>query len=300
MTYLAYQLSKDYSYLFYEGEIDYKSNATANVTPLVNYNQYIVKNSEKYSLSNLYFIYGYNNFLSPENNFLNICSFGQMIPGAIELTFDSRFDKLKTVAQTKEELIDELISRNLTEDAANDFISYWRDWWFNPTNNGYFTRIIYFIPERVYDELLPIRFSPEPKYIDRVGIITITDVPIINDYNGITMWVTSMIKLGTSSFLYFIDGDTIDISDVDIIIKNPNPNNDTDLLTTHENNTFTDITDGRIKWVDKNDDGLMGDNDEIMVYKYGGFILGEWKITLIQRSTSRILLYTTIEINNTQ
>ena len=58
-------------------------------------------------------------------------------------------------------------------------IDYWEEWWFYPTNLWDYSRILYMVPQTIYDQLFPIEIHPAPESIKRVGIITITDLPII-------------------------------------------------------------------------------------------------------------------------
>jgi hypothetical protein len=93
-----------------------------------------------------------------------------------------------------EELFSSIVEKGLTEEEARELINQWKIWWFYPTNSGVYTRLIYMIPQSIYDRLLPLTIVPPPTSITRVGIVTITDIPLFNNIS---------VTLATDKLLYY-------------------------------------------------------------------------------------------------
>jgi len=165
-----------YDHLFYEGEIDFPTHVTILVTDNNSSISYYIKNNESYTISDAIFVYGKG------RDWIECVYFGDLQPGEDKIVNDSDPDNILNVSEAKKVIYDALISRGLTDDEAKALLDYWGDWWFNflewgfysPSNLTY-TRLIYIIPQTVYDQLLPIAVTPEPSSIIRVGVVTVTN-----------------------------------------------------------------------------------------------------------------------------
>jgi len=168
---------KYHKYLFYEGEIDYSPNIAANVTTDGEYVTFYVKNLEDYSLSNLYFTYA--NYIDDEVWFYRGLTYIQIekLESNEEKSITVELEDYKTY--DVDNLTQSLIEKGLTEKEAKEMVDYWERFWFGGGNTEpAFARLFYIIPQEIYDELLPISISPEPDEIKRVGVFTITEIPV--------------------------------------------------------------------------------------------------------------------------
>jgi hypothetical protein len=169
----------EYPNLFYEGEIICPTSVIANITNNVENVTYYVKNMENYTISNVFVIYGELGHFVPINSSRFDCVyFGDLIPGEEKTIVNTSSEQLFNTTKAKNTIRDKLMLDGLTLDEADELIDYWEAWWFYPTNYGAFTRVIYSIPQSVYDRLLPLSITPQPEIIKRVGIFTITDIPV--------------------------------------------------------------------------------------------------------------------------
>ncbi|MCD6236325.1 MAG: hypothetical protein J7K13_00020 [Thermoplasmata archaeon] len=190
----------EHSYLFYEGEINYPTKVVADITVIGDNVTFHVKNNENYTITDIYMVYGYG-CPTDKMSFIRIRR---------SLTY-VKIDKLDSGEEANitthlkndtyyetDSLLASLIEGGLTEEEAQELINYWKNWWFYPTNLGnhtvsyhwkedwwstlfgVYTRLIYTIPQSVYDQLLPITVTPKPSSIVRVGIVTITDIPVLD------------------------------------------------------------------------------------------------------------------------
>jgi len=171
-----------YPYLFYEGETNFTTNVVAEITDIQIKNlklTFHIKNLENYSISNIYVIFGY-----PTGIYEYHYSASGMTYIYIE-KLDPNEEKNTTVSLKEgisyetEKLFISLIENGLSETEAQELIDYWQEWWFYPSNMWVYSRILYIVPQTIYDQLFPIEINPVPESIKRVGIITITDLPII-------------------------------------------------------------------------------------------------------------------------
>lgn len=173
---IVLQNSTNYEYLFYEGKIYCNQSVIAYVVDDGVNVTFYVKNIANYTLSDIFFIYGY-----PTGNP------GFMYRG---LTY-VQIEKLESGEETSmtvslknnvsyntSNILSSLIENGLTEKEATELIDYWGRMWFDPTNMGSYAQMIYTIPQDVYDELLPISISPKPEVMHRVGLFFVTDIPI--------------------------------------------------------------------------------------------------------------------------
>jgi len=176
-TYDPYR-EKYYPYLFYEGIITCSPNIIANVTTDGVNVTFYVKNMENYTITDIYFIFG--------NYFTGESIYGPSHYGKTYIQIDqleSEEEKTITVALKNDSYYNfsgftsVLIEKGLTEIEAKELVDYWKDWWFYP---GYYTfsRLIYIIPQSVYDELLPLSISPAPNSTKRIGVFTIDEIPM--------------------------------------------------------------------------------------------------------------------------
>jgi len=169
----------EYPNLFYEGEINCPTSVIVNITNNVENVTYYVKNMENYTISNVFVIYGELGYFVPINfSRFDCVYFGDLNPGEEKTIVNTSSEQLFNTTKAKNTIRDKLASDGLTLDEANELIDYWDNWWFYPTNYGAFTRLIYSIPQSVYDRLLPLLITPQPETIKRVGIFTITDIPV--------------------------------------------------------------------------------------------------------------------------
>ena len=168
-----------YPYIFYEGNLTAPTKVFASVHVLGENVTFHVKNQEDYPIFSIYLIYGYPTG-KPEYLYrgLTYVRMDELEAGSEKtLTVKLR----ENCTYERESLFHDIISKGLTWDEATELLAFWESWWFYPTNEGTYTRLIYFIPQDVYDELIPISIKPKPVSIKRVGVITITDIPIVNN-----------------------------------------------------------------------------------------------------------------------
>jgi len=170
-----------YPYLFYEGEINCSPNIIANITVNKTNATFYVKNIAEYTISNIYFIYGgyltdsvfeYNHY---GITFVQIDKLDANEEKSItvQLTNDTSYD-----ADKLKPLLSSLIEKGLTNEEAEEMIHYWQGYWFYPSNAYTYTRLIYLVPQSVYDQLLPMTITPQPDLTKRIGIFTITDISV--------------------------------------------------------------------------------------------------------------------------
>lgn len=165
-----------YSYLFYEGTINWSTKVKAYIT--VNGSDVIfwVKNEENFTISDIYVVYGCfsgkTNHVQRELAYIKIGKLdsGEEMTATVKLENDTFVDA--------KELEASLIGKGLTKEEAREMIDHWKEWWFYPLGNESYTRLIYIIPQHVYDELLPLIVLPKPSSLVRVGVVTITDIPV--------------------------------------------------------------------------------------------------------------------------
>ena len=169
----------EFPYIFYEGNLTEETKVIASVHVIEGNVTFYVKNMENYTISGIYFIYGYPTG-EPEYVYrgLTYIRIDELKPGSEEMV-TTRLRK--NLTYEREELFNDLINRGLTHDEANELLTFWEDWWFRPTNIGNYTRLIYFIPQNVYDRLIPLSIEPKPSSLKRIGIVTITNIPILKN-----------------------------------------------------------------------------------------------------------------------
>jgi len=286
-------------YLFYEGDTSFNTEILAGITKNKNNIEYYVKNSESYEISNVFLIFG-NTFLTNTNDddFIECVYFGDLKSGEQKTIFNENDENIYSTKNTIDKIKDTLISSSLTEDEAEDLLNYWQDWWFNPSfdeNYTLYSRLIYIIPENIYNNLLPISFSPEPENMNRVGIFTITDLGYDTNYSNDVIYSTIT---GTGIFSFYYNVETIDVSELEIHIINPNGMKDE--IKNLESGSKIELTDGFFRWIDKVENGLFGDgNDHIDVYNNDGLIAGEWNVQVIQKLTGEVLYNNSVTIDIT-
>ena len=178
----------EYPYLFYEGEINYPTKVMADITVIGDNVTFHVKNNENYTITDIYMVYGYPtdkmDFIYRGLTYVRI----DELDGGEEVNITTHL-KNDTSYET-DELLTSLIEKGLTKKEAQELINYWKDWWFYPTNLGTYTRLIYTIPQSVYDQLLPMTVIPKPSSTVRVGIVTITDVPVL-DLSNLSLTIST-------------------------------------------------------------------------------------------------------------
>ena len=165
-----------YPYLFYEGETNLSTNILLNITSSGENVTFYVENHENYTITDIYLIYGYPTG-SPDYayrgmTYTYIDTLEENEERSITLSMK------KNVTYNSEELFISLVEKGLTSEEAQELIIYWENWWFYPTNLGNYTRMVYMIPQSVYDKVLPLRVIPEPVSIERVGIFVLTNISV--------------------------------------------------------------------------------------------------------------------------
>jgi hypothetical protein len=188
-----------YPYLFYEGDITSYSPVKASIVNNGDNIKYYVKNIGDYKISNVFlilgvtysdFLWGYNwNQAHPEG-MLDCVYFGDLSPGEEKTILNTSKEFLYNEIQMENMINNAIIADGLTSDEADELIDYWSSWWFYPEDDGIYSRLIYSIPQSVYDELLPLTITPQPDITKRVGIFTITDIPTSGKslYNPYSPW----------------------------------------------------------------------------------------------------------------
>ena len=165
-----------YPYLFYEGTINWSTNVKADIRVKGSNATFHVKNGENYTISDVYLVYGYPlgkaNYTDMGLTYIRVDKVdgGEEVSITVELRNETSFDV--------DELVQSLIEKGLTEKEAREMVNYWKEWWFHPTDNESYTRLIYIIPQHIYDEILPLTVLPPPSSSVRVGVVTITDIPV--------------------------------------------------------------------------------------------------------------------------
>jgi hypothetical protein len=177
-----------YPYLFYEGDSSLPPAIIAKITTSSKNVTFYIKNIAEYTISDIYFIYGYPgesyHFTSPHG--LTSVQIDKLEPNeeqTITTMLSSNF------SYNTSEMLSSLIENGLTVEEAQELIDYWEDYWFYPgrissipsTLYETYSRILYTIPQSVYDQLLPLTITPQPDVTKRIGIFTITGLPIINE-----------------------------------------------------------------------------------------------------------------------
>lgn len=168
-----------YNYLFYEGATSYQTNIDADIK-INNVNvTFRIKNLEDFSISDVYFVYGKERVFSEGNV--------ELLSGGMTYVYfeniNSGEEKNITIKMMNEsfynasDMMPLLINKGLTNDESQELVDYWRYYWFYPNLKEY-SRILYTIPQSEYDNLLPISIIPQPTSIKRVGIVTLTDIPL--------------------------------------------------------------------------------------------------------------------------
>jgi len=173
------QNESEYPYLFYEGEITCGSAIIANISYSDGLTNYYIKNMADYTISNIFFIYtSYASFITGQDDWFEFVYFEELMSGEERIITNSSSENFINETEVKNIIFEALIFEGLTSSESNELIEYWEGFWFSPSNVGIHTRVIYQIPQIVYDQLLPISITPQPEIIKRVGIFTITDLPI--------------------------------------------------------------------------------------------------------------------------
>ncbi|MBE3137359.1 MAG: hypothetical protein IMZ43_08240 [Thermoplasmata archaeon] len=173
------QNGTQYPYLFYEGETTCSSAIISNITIDEKNTTYYIKNIANYPISNVFFIYArYGDFISSADDRLEYIYFGELQPGDEKTIVNSSSEEIVNITEAKNTIRNTLISDGLTIAESNELINYWEAYWFSPSNIGEYTRVLYTIPQSIYDQLLPLSITPQPEMIKRIGIFTITDIPI--------------------------------------------------------------------------------------------------------------------------
>lgn len=165
-----------YPYLFYEGETNFSTNILLNITTFGENATFYVKNHENYTISDIYIIYGYPtgtpDYIYRGMTYVYIDKLEKDEEKSITTSLK------KNLTYDTEELFVSLIEKGLTNEESLELINYWEQWWFYPTNMGNYTRMMYVIPQSVYDRMLPLRVIPEPDSIDRVGLFVLTNISV--------------------------------------------------------------------------------------------------------------------------
>ncbi|RLF52925.1 MAG: hypothetical protein DRN19_00105 [Thermoplasmata archaeon] len=167
-----------YKHLFYEGIIKMDSPVIANVTYTYGTPDVNIRNLEKYTLADVIFVYAdYGIYWTGDDDLIKILYFEKIEPEtAVSIEEGKEIDN-KTAINI---IHGRCLAAGLDDAEINELIEHWNKYWFSPSNYGIHTRLISFIPQDVYDAILPITVSPEPGSIKRVGILTLVDIPVVN------------------------------------------------------------------------------------------------------------------------
>ncbi len=167
-----------YEHLFYEGVIKMDSPVIANVTYTYGAPDIHIKNMREYTLTDVIFVYAdYGDYLTGEDDWIKILYFDRIEPHTAVSTEYGEEINNKTAINI---IYDKCLAAGLNDAEINELIEHWNKYWFSPSNYGIHTRLISFIPQDVYDTVLPMSISPEPDSIKRVGILTLVDIPVVN------------------------------------------------------------------------------------------------------------------------
>jgi hypothetical protein len=168
-----------YPYLFYEGDILCSPTINANIDTSDGNVTFYIKNIADYPISNIYFIYGYP-IGEPPYDFMS--------PRGLTYVYIEQLEKNEERSLTStlalnlsynvSDMLSQLMKKGLTSEESQELIDYWETFWFYPTNIGNYSRVLYTIPQSVYDQLLPLTITSSPDVTKRIGIFTITDIPI--------------------------------------------------------------------------------------------------------------------------
>lgn len=172
-----------YPYLFYEGETNFTTNVVAEITNIQIKNPgltFHVKNLENYTITDIYFIFGHPSGIDDNQISIDGMTYTYIEKLAPNEEINVTVSIKEGLSYETEELFSSLVENGLTGKEAEELIDYWKEWWFYPTNLWDYSRIVYMVPQTIYDQLFPIEIDPAPESIKRVGIITITDLPIID------------------------------------------------------------------------------------------------------------------------
>jgi hypothetical protein len=165
-------------YLFYEGMINCSSAITSNISKQSNSTIYSLTNTANYTLGTVFYIYGnFGDYMTSTDDYVECAYFGDLQPGEGRTVVNTSTENIYNGTETLRIIHDSLLTKGLTEPEAQGMLAYWSPYWFSPTNFGNigtFERVIYFIPQSVYDILLPLSVSPQPTNIVRVGMFTVT------------------------------------------------------------------------------------------------------------------------------
>ncbi|MCD6237360.1 MAG: hypothetical protein J7K13_05355 [Thermoplasmata archaeon] len=172
-----------YPYLFYEGKLQLPQHIEASINYDGRNITYYVRNNANYNISTVFFILGveYYDYLMYKNSshlkpIFECVYFGNLKPGE-EKTITNTSAEIYSVTKAADMIYNSTLEMGLTPEEANELIDEWKGWWFYPTNDGIYTRVIYIVPKAVYDEILPLTVTPSPDDIKRVGIFTIKNIP---------------------------------------------------------------------------------------------------------------------------
>ncbi len=165
-----------YPYLFYEGKTNFSTNILLNITTFEEKVTFYVKNQENYAITNIYLIYGYPtgtpDYVYRGMTYVYIDKLEMDEEKSITMSIK------ENITYDTEELFVSLVEKGLTSEEALELINYWEEWWFYPSNLGTYTRMIYMIPQSVYDKILPLKVIPEPASINRIGLFVLTNIPV--------------------------------------------------------------------------------------------------------------------------
>lgn len=165
-----------YPYLLYEGMVEIDPPVLASVTYEHGIPTLHVKNLENFPLSDVIFVYiDYGSYTTMQDDFVKVVYFTK-----IEVNESQENGEEIDVETAQSIIYNRCLQMGLEITEADDLMSQWKNYWFSPSNFGVHTRIIFFIPQDVYDDIIPLSISPEPNRIVRVGIFTIINVPVIN------------------------------------------------------------------------------------------------------------------------
>jgi hypothetical protein len=184
----AIETGDRYRYLFYEGVEKSPQNIQANVTRDGNSASLNITNIGDHELEDVYFFYDSGNGTE-----------GMLIQRIVALGVQEhhRYDhelngSFRYRVDMRDTLGSILLERGLSEGEREDLLEFWIDGkedelgyrverpWFQ--GNGSETAfVLYFISQEEYDDMLPLETTPSTQNIIRVGITTVSDIPVIRN-----------------------------------------------------------------------------------------------------------------------
>ena len=150
-------------FLFYEGELTFDNRIN------VNYDLETMKatfvNNGDYTAHDVMFVYSKGeDFLHPK---IYMAKVGELTPNQAVVVNLDEFTPDAKILETN------LIELGFTKKEANSFANLWYTTMFIPSNYEGYANLIYRLPEDEYDDMISVKFNPEPQKIIRALYVLI-------------------------------------------------------------------------------------------------------------------------------